>query len=54
MDENNPKENKIINILNLFMNAKEEKHQFKPNYLVFLKKLIPTYAFDYSKLNINF
>ena len=53
MDENNPKENKIINILNLFMNAKEEKHQFKPNYLVFLKKLIPTYAFDYSKLNIK-
>ena len=52
MDENNPKENKIINILDLFMNAKEEKHQFKPNYLVFLKKLIPTYAFDYSKFSL--
>ena len=53
MDENYPEENEIINKLNLFMNAKEEKYQFKPNYLTFLKKIIPTSIFDFSKFNIK-
>lgn len=53
MDEDNSEENEIINELNLFMNAKEEKHQFKPNYLTFLKKLFPISVFDFSNLNIK-
>jgi len=53
MDENYPEENEIINKLNLFMNAKEEKYQFKLNYLTFLKKIIPTSIFDFSKFNIK-
>ena len=51
MDEFNSEENKIINSINLFMNIKEEKYQFKSNYLILLKTIIPISDLDFAKLN---
>ena len=51
MDEIITKENEIINSINLFMNVKEEKHQFEAKDLIILKKIIHISDFDFTKLN---